>query len=119
MRKRWWIVGLVVACGGKDTDSASASSSEGAPYITVLSPFSGQFIDEGAEVLLEAEGRMGDGRAAELSGLTWTSDDGLYFVEGNGIVVTDLHLGAYFLELEGTVAGEVVTDAVEVVVFSE
>ena len=119
MRKLWWVVCLLVACKSKTTDSASGGASAAAPYISILSPFDGQFIDEGEEVLLDAEGRLGDGSPAELSGLTWTSDDGLFFAEGSGVVVTDLHPGDYFLELEGTVAGEVVTDAVNVVVYSE
>jgi hypothetical protein len=112
---------MAMACGGKSGDSGSdgGTSGTGAPYINILSPSSGQFIDEGDEVLLEAEGRLGDGRPSELSGLTWSSDDGVFAVEGNGLLVVDLHPGVYALELEGTVAGLMVADRVEVAVYAQ
>ena len=121
MWTRWLIPLLAMACGGKSEDSGAGegASGTGAPYINILSPSSGQFIDEGEEVLLEAEGRLGDGSPSELSGVTWTSDDGLFAVEGNGLLVDDLHPGVYALELEGSVAGQAVTGLVEVAVYAQ
>ena len=118
MWTRWLALGLLVACGGKSDDSAGGAAGTGTPYLNVLSPTSGEYLDEGQDVLLEAEGRRGDGAPAELSSVTWTSDDGLFSVEGNGLVVNNLHPGYYVLEVRGTIEGQDVSDAVEVVVYS-
>ena len=118
MWTRWLALGLLVACGGKNDDSAASAAGTGTPYLNVLSPTSGEFLDEGQDVLLEAEGRRGDGAPAELSSVTWTSTDGLFAVEGNGLVVNNLHPGIYALEVRGTIEGQDVSDVVDVAVYS-
>ena len=116
---RGGLVCLVVGCSGKSNDSAgSGAAVEAGPYINVLSPISGQFLDVGDEVRLEAEGRLGDHRSAELTEVVWTSDDGLYQVEGNGLLVDDLHAGLYALEVQGLIEGQPVTASVDVVVYA-
>ena len=117
MCTRWLALGLLVACGGKNDDSAAGAAGTGAPYLKVLSPTSGEFLDEGRDVLLEAEGRRGDGAPAELSSVTWTSTDGLFSVEGNGVVVNNLHPGNYALEVRGTIEGQEASDVVDVLVY--
>ena len=121
MWTRWLIPVLALACGGnaKDSGAGSGASGFGVPYMNILSPTSGQFIDEGEAVLLEAEGRLGDGSPSDLSAVTWTSDDGLFTVEGNGRLVDDLHPGVYALEVEGSVAGQAVAGRVEVAVYAQ
>jgi len=122
VRMRAWIVlaaGLV-ACGGKDGDSAGAGDGVVAdPYMNILSPTPGQYVDEGEEVLLSAEGRTGLGELTELSDLVWESDDGVFRVEGNDVLVTDLHPGVYALLTEGVVAGQAVSGSVDVVVYAQ
>ena len=86
--------------------------------MNVLSPTPGEFIDEGDSVTLLAEGRLGNGAAAELSDVAWVSDDGVFAVSGNDVAVTDLHPGAYALQVVGIVAGEGVTAEVDVVVYA-
>jgi hypothetical protein len=110
---------FLMACGGKDGDSSSWSEAASLdPYMNILSPTPGEYIDEGASVTLEAEGRLGDGAPAEVSEVSWVSDDGLYAVTGNPTVVDDLHPGVYALVATGTVAGRVVSQTVDVVVYA-
>jgi len=108
-----------MACGGKDGDSSSgggAASLE--PYMNILSPTPGEYLDEGVAVTLEAEGRQGDGAPAEVSDVSWASDDGLYTATGNPTVVDDLHPGVYALVATGTVSGRAVSETVDVVVYA-
>lgn len=119
MRSWIWATAVLVACGGKDGDSGSGGTTvPSTPYMNILSPTPGEFLDEGQEVLLEAEGRTGEGALSPLSEVTWTSDDGVYAVDGNALSVTDLPAGVYALVAEGTVEGQVVSDSVEVVVYA-
>ncbi len=117
-----WMVPLVwLGCSGKTEDSSAGSEfSESAdPYMNILSPTNGEFIDEGQEVLLEAEGRLGTGELGDLTDVVWASDDGVYTVEGNALVVTDLHAGLYTLNASGVVDGQAVSAAVEVAVYAQ
>ena len=117
---RWILVAaLLVGCGGKEADSASAGGAAGTPYINILAPTPGEFIDEGQEVLLSAEGRTGSGALTSISDVLWTSEDEIFEASGNDVSVTNLHPGAYELWVEGSVEGQTVMAAVEVVVYAQ
>ena len=76
MWTRWLALGLLVACGGKSDDSAGGAAGTGTPYLNVLSPTSGEYLDEGQDVLLEAEGGAEMVRRPSFVGHR-TSTDGL------------------------------------------
>lgn len=109
----------LVACGGKGGDSAGGGTVvAAAPYMNILSPTPGEYLDVGDAVTLEAEGRVGDGSLAAVEAVTWSSDDGVFTAEGNPVTVTELHGGVYALAAEGVVNGEPVSASVDVVVYA-
>jgi hypothetical protein len=104
-----------VGCGGSKDDDTSVLS---APYMNILSPTPGEFIDEGVEVVFEAEGRAGSGALAELSEVVWTASEVDWTATGNPITVNDLPAGLYELLVTGLVEGTDVSSAVDLAVYA-
>ena len=119
---RWTALLMVAAgvgCSGKDEDSGNAAGpGGGAPYMNILSPSGGQFIDEGDPVLLEVEGRDSAGTEVPISEVVWSAEEVSWSAQGNAITVTDLPAGLYDIAVSGLVIGVEVTDVVEVAVYA-
>ncbi len=118
MKQGWLLVGLLglLGCGDKEEDTASVVV-QGSPYLNVLAPMDGAFLDEGQAVQLLVEGRHGDGSAADIVDVVWSGDAG-WSAEGNDIEVSDLPAGLYDLQVVGVVDGEAVAGAVEIAVYA-
>ena len=118
-----WMALMVAAvglgCSGKDGDSGGAvSPGDTAPYMNILSPSGGQFIDEGSPVLLEVEGRDSAGAGVPIPDVVWTAEEVSWSVEGNALTVTDLPAGLYDIAVIGVVTGVELSDSVEVAVYA-
>lgn len=106
-----------MGCGGKEGDSSGSVSASGEPYVNIVSPSPGAFLDEGVEVSLEAEGRRVDGSPAELEDASWTTDAG-FSATGNPVVTAELPAGVQNLTVTGSVEGTAVSATIEVSVFA-
>ena len=112
----WMTLAVGIGCSGstKDEDSSAPST----PYLSILSPTPGQFVDEGTEVLLEAEGRSGTGALADLSEVVWTASEVDWTTAGNPVTVNDLPAGLYELVVTGLLDGTEVSSAVDLAVYA-
>jgi len=117
MRRWMCVVALCGACGGKEGDSGSAVVAP--PYMNILSPTPGEYVDEGAEVRLLAEGRLGSHAEAPIADVIWFTADGAFETSGNDVLVNSLHPGVLDLVAEGVVDGVSVTESIEVVVYAQ
>jgi len=112
-------VALGLGCGGKDGDSGGPDGTVPlAPYMNILSPSAGQFIDEGDDVLLEVEGRDGAGALVDATDVAWSASEVGWGTSGNAVTVNDLPAGLYDLSVTAVVEGVDVSASVEVAVYA-
>lgn len=116
---RWLILGLM-ACDPTEKDSGTE---EGSPYVRILSPMDGAYLDEGVATLLEAEGRAGDGSPLDFEEPPrWVLlEDGAaqgWEAQGERIEVDDLPAGIWELKVETSLDGEPVSAQVGLVVYA-
>lgn len=116
-------VGLLLGLLACDATEKDSGSEEGSPYVRILSPMDGAYLDEGVATLLEAEARAGDGSllAFEEQPRWVLLEDGEaqgWDAQGERLEVDDLPAGIWELKVETSLEGEPVGAQVGLVVYA-
>ena len=104
---------LLVACSDKAADSGEPPKPAS---LVIVSPMNEAWYDEGDEVLFLVEGRDPSGVESPVSDVSWISD--VWTGTGTEVTTSELPAGIIDFTVQGTVAGEALSEALTITVWA-